>query len=335
MAWLEAREFYEQLQGPTSNPLVFLLGEEPYLIEQAMKQVEIQKVDDSMRDFNFTQYSASDAQIDKVRDNIETLPSFAHQRVIFLKDVHELKDSDWEVLEPLLSNPVSSTLLVMTASRFDKRKKVFKILSENAVCVEFKKLYDNQIPSWISYICQQQGLQISDEANHLLHRNVGSHLLEIEAEIIKLQSYISPKTRIDVDDVKAVVSKAREENVFQWTEAVASRDRVKALESLATLLEQGQNEVGVVSMMARHVRLLMKIKKGQQLGYNGSRLAQFVQVSPYFLANYIKQSSLWTQSQLENLILTLNETDLALKTSPVSAPLWLENMVLKMTHPKA
>lgn len=335
MAWLEARDFYDQLQSPNFGSLVFLMGEEPYLIDQALKQIEMTKVDESMRDFNFTSYHATDAQLEKVRDNIETLPSFSNQRVIFLKDVHELSDSDWATLESILTNPVSSTLLVMTAAKFDKRKKIFKIISDNSVCVEFKKLYDNQIPSWISYICGQQGLQISDEATHLLHRNVGSHLQEIESEVIKLKSFISPRTRVEIDDVKNAVSKTREENIFQWTEAVASRDRVRALESLVTLLDQGQNEVGVVTLMARHVRLLMKVKKGQELGYAGSKLAQYAQVSPYFLAGYVKQSGLWSARQLEQLLLTLNETDLALKTSPVSAPLWLENMVLKMTYLRA
>ena len=164
-----------------------------------------------------------------------------------------------------------------------------------------------------------------------MHRLVGYHLLEIESEILKLKEYISPRTRIELNDVTAVVSKAREESVFQWTEAVASKDRIKAFELLAGLLDQGQSEVGIVVLMARHIRLLLKIKKGQELGYSGPRLAQYVQVPPYFMNNYLKQASLWSVSGLEKVLLTLNETDKALKTSPVSAPLWLENMVLKIT----
>lgn len=334
MAWLEARDFYDLLQKQATKPLVFLLGEEPYLLEQAVKQLESTLVDESMKDFNFSVYFGSDAMPEKIRDTVETLPGFAQRRVVLLKEAHELNDSAWETLEPVLSSPVDSTVFVIVASRFDKRKKVFKLLSENGTCVEFKRVFENQIPNWISYICQNQGLQISESASHVLHRFVGSHLQEIETEVLKLKEFISPRVRIEEADVKSVVAKSREENVFHWTEAVAEKDRVRALESLATLLDQNQSEVGVVSLMARHVRLLMKIKKGQELGYAGTRLAQFVQVSPYFLTGYVKQAGLWSVHQLEGLILILNETDKALKTSPVSAPLWLENMVLKMTHSK-
>ncbi len=331
MAWITPEEFYAQIKSQSLKPVVLITGEEPFLIRQCLQQIETQYVNPDMRDFNFTTYFCGEAEMDQVRDNVETLPTFAPLRIVFLKEAHELADKEWEALESVLENPVSSTLFVITALRIDKRKKYFKYLNEAATCVEFKKLYDNQIPSWIQYICNLEGLQISEAANHMMHRLVGSHLLEIESEILKLKDYISPKTRIEVEDVTQVVSKAREESVFQWTEAVASKDRIKAFELLASLLDQGQSEVGIVVLMARHVRLLLKIKKGQELGYSGPRLAQYVQVPPYFMVNYLKQSSLWSVSGLEKLILTLNETDKALKTSPVSAPLWLENMVLKIT----
>lgn len=331
MAWITPEEFYSLTKSQSLNPVVLITGEEPFLIRQCLQQIEAQYVNQDMRDFNFTTYFCGEAEMDQVRDNVETLPTFAPLRIVFLKEAHELADKEWEALEPVLQNPVSSTLFVITALRIDKRKKYFKYLNEAATCVEFKKLYDNQIPSWIQYICNLESLQISEAANHLMHRLVGSHLLEIESEILKLKDYISPKTRIEVEDVSQVVSKAREESVFQWTEAVASKDRIKAFELLASLLDQGQSEVGIVVLMARHVRLLLKIKKGQELGYSGPRLAQYVQVPPYFMANYLKQASLWSVSGLEKLLLTLNETDKALKTSPVSAPLWLENMVLKIT----
>lgn len=331
MAWIQPEEFYSQIKSQSLNPVVLITGEEPYLIRQCLHQIESQYVNPDMKDFNFTLYFGGEADMEQVRDNVETLPTFAPLRIVFLKEADELGDRDWEVLEPVLKLPVTSTLFVITALRIDKRKKYFKYISETATCVEFKKLYDNQIPSWIQYISQAEGLQISEAANHLIHRLVGSHLLEIESEILKLKEYISPRSRIEVEDVSQVVSKAREESVFQWTEAVASKDRIKAFELLASLLDQGQSEVGIVVLMARHIRLLLKVKKGQELGFSGPRLAQYVQVPPYFMSNYLKQASLWSNSGLEKALLTLNETDKALKTSPVSAPLWLENMVLKMT----
>src|SRR5690606_12512167 len=97
--------------------------------------------------------------------------------------------------------------------------------------------------------------------------------------------------------------------VFQWTEAVAGGDRIRSFELLASLLEQGQSEVGIVSLMARHVRILIRVKRGQELGYAGARLAQYVQVPPYFLNNYLRQAGLWSIRRLEQVLLTLNETD--------------------------
>ena len=237
MAWIEAEEFYSKIKSETLGPVVLITGEEPYLVRQCLQQIEAQYVRPEMQDFNFTVYYGAEADLEQVRDNVETLPTFAPLRVIFLKEAHEMSDSDWETLEPVFQNPVESTLFVITALRVDKRKKYLKSLSEAGTCVEFKKLYDNQIPSWIQYMCQMEGLQVSEDANHLLHKLVGSHLLEVEGELLKLKEYISPRTRIEVSDVAQVVSKARAESVFQWTEAVAAKDRIKALELLASLLD--------------------------------------------------------------------------------------------------
>jgi DNA polymerase-3 subunit delta len=87
--------------------------------------------------------------------------------------------------------------------------------------------------------------------------------------------------------------------------------------------------VGIVVLLARHIRLLMSVKRGLDQGLSGSRLAAAAQVPPYFLDNYVMQSRLWTTKKLEQTLVTLSETDKALKSSPLSSHIWLENLVLK------
>lgn len=328
MALIDAQKFYRDLEKGQTAPLYFLFGEEPYLLNQSVERFKYAVLTEGAVDFNYSLFYASDADVVVVRDAVETLPMMAARRLVILKEAQELTDKEWAELEPLFESPVDSTVFVILASRVDKRKKQIRLLLDKADCVEFKKPYENQIPSWINYIAQSLGLTISNDAILLLHKLVGHHLTEIEGELKKLGEYVGER-RIEMADVAQVVSRSKEENVFDFTKAIGENDRVKALELLVHLLDQGQNEIGIVSLVARHVRILLTLKRGMEEGLHGAKLAHYAQVPPYFLESYLDQARLWTAKKLEQTLVVLSDTDKALKSSPLSSHIWLENLVLK------
>ena len=328
MALIDAQKFYRDLEKGQTAPLYFLFGEEPYLLNQSVERFKYAVLTEGAVDFNYSLFYASDADVVAVRDAVETLPMMAARRLVILKEAQELTDKEWAELEPLFESPVDSTVFVILASRVDKRKKQIRLLLDKADCVEFKKPYENQIPSWINYIAQSLGLTISNDAILLLHKLVGHHLTEIEGELKKLGEYVGER-RIEMADVAQAVSRSKEENVFDFTKAIGENDRVKALELLVHLLDQGQNEIGIVSLVARHVRILLTLKRGMEEGLHGAKLAHYAQVPPYFLESYLDQARLWTAKKLEQTLVVLSDTDKALKSSPLSSHIWLENLVLK------
>ncbi len=255
--------------------------------------------------------------------------------MVIVKEAQDFTDKEWDQLDPVLQTPVDSTVLIFVGGKIDKRKKFFKILLEQARCVEFRKPFENQVPGWIRQICRAHGLEIADDAVQLLHRLVGSQLLEIEAEVKKLADFLDQRKNIQLEDVAQCVSKRREENVFALAAKIAEGDRVQALYQLADLLQDGQSDVGIVSLVARHLRLLYVLKQGIEMGLMGQKLAQYAQVPNYYLADYVSQSKLWTYKKIESALLVLAETDKALKSSPLSSAIWLENLILKtcaLTH---
>jgi DNA polymerase-3 subunit delta len=335
MPHLEPQQLYSQVEkavesGGDFAPLYFFHGEEPYLIQQALQYLKACVVEPASSDFNFTSYYAADVSITQVCDEVETLPMMAQRRMVLLKEVQDLSDKEWAQLETLFVTPVVSTVFVLVGHKIDKRKKFFRILSEQASAVEFKKPYENQIPGWIRHIAKAHSLTISDEALQLFHRLVGSQLLEIESEIKKLRDFIGVRKQIELEDVAQSVSKKREENVFDFCESIANGDKVESLIHLVQLLDQGQSELGIVQLLARHIRILMVIKQGIEQNMSGQKLAALAQVPSYYLQDYLNQSKRWSFKKLEQVLVILSETDRALKTSPISSHIWLENMVLKI-----
>ena len=334
MPQMDSRQFYEAVEKSLKDqkfaPLYLFSGDEPYLIQQALNYLKVCALHDGGgADFNYTSFYAADVEIIRVFDEVETLPMMAPRRVVVLKEIQDLTDKEWTELEKLFESPVESTVFILIGSKLDKRKRSLKLLFDKSVHVEFKKPYENQVPGWIRQIAKAYKLSITDEAVQLLHRLVGNHLMEIETEIKKLVDYLGKRTEVEIEDVAQCVSRKRQESVFDFAESVASGNKVESLIQLARLLEQGQNEVGIVAMVARHIRTLLMLHEGMSLGLAGQKLAAHAQVPAYFIADYMKQTRLWTPKKLEQSLLILSDTDRALKSSPLSAPLWLENMVYR------
>lgn len=329
MAEVNHQKIYKDLEDKKLSPLYFCFGDEPYLLNQIPDRFKYAVLDENSFDFNYSLFYAGSSDINTIKDAVETLPIMTMSRLVILKNAQDLKDSEWNELESLFSNPVPSTVFVLMADKVDKRKKGIKLLLDKAVSAEFKKPYDNQVPQWINYLAQNYELSFAPPAIHRLHRLVGNNLTELAHQIEKIKNYVGNKKQVDLTDVNDVVSHSKEESVFDFTRAVGMKDRVMALEQLVSLFDQGENEVAIVAMLARHMRILLTVRSGMDQGLGGPKLASLAQVPAYFIESYCDQARGWSVKKIEEAIVILSDTDKALKSSPLSSHIWLENLVLK------
>ncbi len=310
-------------------PLYFLYGDETFLIEDALARIEAKALGEGLRDFNLNTYYGGEVDPAQIRDAVETLPMMSQIRVVVVKGAHDLSDKDWDALSRLVDEPVSTTAFICVATKADKRKKYIKKFIEKGIVVEFKRPYDNQIPDWIRSIAQKHGLIMSADSVATVHELVGSNLQDIDGELLKLSQYLGEIKKVSTEDVLKVVSRLRIDSVFDLTEAIGHNDRARALICLANLLDHGQNEVGVLALISRHVRILKLVADGLREGLSGPRLSSRAGVSPYFLKSYVDQARSWNDRKIEQTFQALVDTDRALKSSPVASHIWLENFVVQ------
>lgn len=321
-----------QLHLDKSQPaaIYFLHGEETFLLDEALNAIKQKVLVEGSQDFNYDSFMAPETTAGQVRDAVETLPVMCERRLVIYKNVDALKDDDFSELAPVLDSPVETTTLVLVAQKVDKRKKVFKSLLAKSIVVELKKPYENQVPMWIEYISYLNDLKISRESVSALQELVGTNLNELNNEMKKIKQYIGAKRKnVEIEDVLKVVSRARIESVFNLTDAIGRRDRVQALVCLANLLEHGQNEMGAVALIHRQMRILASLYEGKKAGMSGPKLSQKIGVPEFFMKQYLAQLRYWDEKKLAGAIKALHETDKALKSSPVSSHIWLENFILK------
>lgn len=333
MASFDLRRLQLHLQKGSPQNLYLLVGEEYFLLQEALHGLKAVVLKDGAADFNYDQFFASEDDVVKIRDTVETLPMMSARRLVIVRQVQDFKEKDWEVLMAILDQPVDSTTLVLVADKVDKRKKSFKRLEEKAVVVELHRPYDNQLGSWIEYIAAKHSLSIQPEAVALLRQLIGASLTELNNEMGKLRDFLGERTTVESEDVLQVVSRWRVDSVFDLTNAIGRQDRAAALQSLAYLLEQGQNEVGAVAMIARHLRILSLVRDGVREGLPTGKLCVRAGIPQFFLKDYQSQARAWNEDKITRTVHALKDTDKALKSSPVSAHIWLENFIIKACEP--
>jgi DNA polymerase-3 subunit delta len=311
-------------------PLYYLYGDESFLIDEALRDVEDAALSvEGLRDFNLNTFFGGEAEPAAIRDAVETLPMMSQRRVVVVKDADQLNDKDWDLLMPLVDNPVRSSIFICSAPKVDKRKKHVKRFLEKGCAVEFKRPYDNQIPEWIKSLAKRIDIKISADVVDLFHQLVGSNLQDINAELTKLKTYLGDKKQANPDDILKAVSRLRLDSVFDLTDAIGRNDRGRALDCLVNLLDNGQNEVGVLALVSRHVRILRLVGEGLSEGLTGQRLSARAGVSPYFLKSYVDQARAWNASKIDRTFQALLDTDRALKSSPIAAHIWLESFIVQ------
>ncbi len=141
---------------------------------------------------------------------------------------------------------------------------------------------------------------------------VGADLSRLGLAIEQLWLYTDGRA-IEVDDVDDLIADTRERSVFELTDAIASRNQARAQLAVAGLFEQRQSSIGVVMMLARHMRQLGLCQAGIQQKLSKGDLAKKVAVPPFVLDKLARQAGHYSVRGVAQAISRLGEADRTLK----------------------
>jgi DNA polymerase-3 subunit delta len=151
----------------------------------------------------------------------------SERQVVVLREAQDLKGLP--ELAPYMANPMPSTIFVVCFKhkKFDMSTKLGKAMKSHCLVFESKKLYDNQIPDWISSYCKSRKLSIDSSASALMAEYLGADLSKIVNEIDKLALNLPASTTITTDHVQEYVGISKDYNVYELQKAFATRDHGK------------------------------------------------------------------------------------------------------------
>lgn len=310
--------------------LLYLYGEETFLLEKALRRLKDRLVPPDARDFNLVVLDGREVSGAEIVDHARTLPVFAPHRLVVVNDSQHLKAESLETLRDYIKDPVAETTLVFVADKVDKRRKFFQEFGKKGELVEFKGLYDNQLPAFVKNQAKELGISFTEDALQRFCRRVGTNLAEVHGEMVKLGTYLGERDLVDVEDVTAIVSDSRVESIFELTNAVGRRRSGEALRLLQRMLDDGTAPLLILSMLVRHFRQLWKARELQKQGAQRNTLPRSLGVNPYFLDGILAQSRQFSDAECRRAFDVFLEADMALKSSGAHAAAILEKVLLQL-----
>ncbi len=325
-----------ELQQGRIQPLYLLVGEEYFLVQDALGLIKEAVVGKHGDESAVLSLSAREADAGRVIGALRTVPLLGGRPMVIISDGGQLA-RDQELLEALTAYaeaPVAQATLVIAAEKLDGRLKFSQQVAKSGTVVECKKLYDDKVPGWAGMQVKRRGRQISQEAAKFLAEMVGNDLGQIVQAIDRVILFIGERPTIELADVEQVVTDTHQRDVFALTDAVGQRNTARALSYLQNLLANGQAPPLIVHMLARHFRILAKAREIAGRTADRGEIARYIGVNPYFLDNYLSQARNFSRAELRASFAVLHRCDRESKSSRMPKERVLERAILKLTAQK-
>src|SRR5258708_20340250 len=104
---------------------------------------------------------------------------------------------------------------------------------------ELARVEEGEAVRWISDYCASREVKIEPDGARELVDALGGDMMMISNELEKLILYVGEKKRITLGDVETMVLAAKQPSLYELTDAISSKDRVRSLEVLDALLTSG------------------------------------------------------------------------------------------------
>jgi DNA polymerase-3 subunit delta len=341
MPLFKPEDILKDLKDKKIAPVYFLHGEETYYIDQVSDFIETYALPEHEKGFNQVVMYGKDTSIGNIVNYARRFPMMAEKQVVIIKEFQETPDlrSDeaHKVLQKYVESASPTTILVLAHKHklLDKRKALYKALEKNAIILESKKPYDNEIPKWIENHVRQKQYTISPTATLLLSEFVGSDLTRLASEIDKMLLNIGESKQIEEDLVRKYVGQSREYTIFDLQKSLIEKDILKA-NRIIHVFAQNPKDNPIIPMITILFQFFSKVLLTHQASDKSENsLAELLGVHRFFVKDYLAASRKYPLPKTIQIIHFLREADLKSKgveSGSMQDADILKELVFKILH---
>ncbi len=306
----EVRGIVTNIQKNGYRPIYFLMGDEPYFIDQLSHYIEENALSEDEKAFNQLVIYGRDVDVEGIIGHAKRYPMMAERQVVIVREAQALS----RTIENLLSyvqSPQPTTVLVICYKHktIDKRKKLYKALQKGGVVLESKKLYENRIPDWIRHWLTSRGYDITPKASQLLVEFLGTDLGKIEKELEKLTLLLPRGTKISPEHIEENIGFSKDFNNFELRKALGQRDVVRATRIVHYFTQNPKDNPIVVTIGLLYNFFSQLLKYHGLIDKSPRSVSDALGIRPFFVTEYQVAAHNYPMRKVSRIITALREVD--------------------------
>jgi DNA polymerase III subunit delta len=355
-AFAQCDRFVSEVEAKRLRPAYVFVGDESFFRKRCREAILSHLVPADLRDFSLFEFDLSEVDLAEILDRARTPSLVAPFQVFFVRGVKNLfgRGSNQEKLaaiEAYCKDPNPDAVLIFIADHIsipadarrmdltdkERYQRIRETMGEYCSIVELARVEENEAVRWIGEYCNSQQVKVDPDAARELTDALGGDMMMISNELEKLILYAGEKKRVMLGDVETMVLAAKQRSLYELTDAISARDRVRSMEVLDAILATGDGEeaaIGHLYMLAKTFRQMLVILernvRDQRMLW--AALWQGFRVPPFAAEDIIRQARRYkSKRDLTRAIRLVAKADLALRSNPPSKRLVLEKLILDLT----
>src|SRR5437763_4062441 len=355
-AFAQTDRFLSDVEARKLRPAYVFVGDEAFFRRRCREAILQHLVPPDLRDFSLFDFDLGETDLSEILDRARTPSLMAPFQVFFVRGVKALfgrgsNEEKLAAIEDYCKDPNPDALLIFVADHIsipadarrmemtdrERYERIRETLGGYCGIVELAGVEEGEAVRWLTDYCGTRNVQIDADAARELVDALGGDMMMISNELEKLILYVSEKKRISLGDVETMVLAAKQRSLYELTDAISSKDRVRALEVLDAILSSGDGEeasIGHVYMLAKSFRQMLIILernvRDQRMLW--AALWQGFRVPPFAADDIIRQARRYkNRRELTRALRLVAKADLALRSNPVSKRMVLERLVIDLT----
>lgn len=316
----------EDIKSGNFHQIYLLYGEERYLRRQYRDRLK-EAMGGTDGDMNTHFYEGKGVPVGEIIDLAETMPFLAERRVIFIENSGLFKAGGEQLAEYLVS-PNNTAYFVFTESEVDKRSKLYKTVKAGGLEVEFGEQDDNTLKRWAAGILKKEGKRISENTMQLFLTKTGADMENIHMELEKLICYCMDRDTVTDEDVEAVCSVRISNHIFDMINAIADKQRKKALTLYYDLLALKEPPMRILFLIGRQCNLLLQVKAMKARGMDNKFIGSKTGLPPFIAGKYVTQAARFKSSDLKKALVRCVDAEEAVKKGRLNDIMSVEILIM-------
>lgn len=337
MAELNYKELKKSISENTLNHIYFLQGE-PYLVEYFENLLKKQILGSKHSDFDIVSFNNENLNLDKLSVALETFPMRSSKKCVIIKNLPLTSwnsDNINKFVDIVSDIPEFSYLIISQYESLSSAKnfsKIKKAITQNGVFANFSKTdipIEKQLVLWAK---KEFGKILSSEDAAYIKKMCPQHSIGALKNELKKICEFEHSENITKESLEILVSSKLKTNIFSLPKAILEKNSEKVFEILENLLEQKEEPIAILTIIANEYIDLYRVKCFLDTGRNPSELTKIYDYKSkeFRLKNAEKKCRYISIDDIKASLDYILEADAKLKTTSLNPNLVLSELIAKL-----